>query len=1241
MALACLALPMALQADVLVTNLSPITAVYDGGTIATTAGGLAQPNLAGGHAFNIEFTPTADDLSGTVLLLEIGGTSNGTGLYLIDGVLTYVTKHNGTDDALPTGLNDTAIDPAAAVTNSYGTVSAGVAYSVAASWDQGGHLILAIQADEQMTGKIDTITMTGAFGNWSGDESFSVGQNPRLGAGGPGGSVGGLAGEVAGDEYGAPFDVEDDAETPLLKSFSGTIARALYWNAVGEIGLFPTGTATGLSWTNNGTGAYGVAANWNPNRVPTAGDSPIIANGGTAQIDDGTAYSVSNLFIATADATSGKVRISNGSLTVLDSAATYIGGKGGVGSVEVLPGGAFSKPNGVFRLGPGGGSGSLNVTNGAVYLNQLHVGGDDTTTTSGGHGYVNLSGGSIVVTNFMVVGRDFDVGLLTINGGALTNLDLDNQFLTIAGPGGTGTVEIVSGTLYVGNGVRLANGDAANPSQGTLKLNGGTLITSQLFQGGSGQAGSVEFNGGVLQALTNNDNFTPANASFMLTIKSGGAIIDTAGFDITIGQGIGTDYSGGSLTKNGGGTLTLTNQSYYEGPTVVNAGGLNIEATSLAGGGPVTMADDTTLGVTVATEGSEWFGSSLTLGSSGDTTLNLNLGNFGNPIVAPIYLSGALAANGTVTLNISGRGFTVGSFPLIQFGSLGGGGFSAIKLGSLPRGMTATLVNSGSSIDLNVTGYVDSLFWTGAENSNWDLISQNWVDGNTSTAAAYSQANNIGDSVTFDDSHIAASQTINVTTNVTPLTVSLNNNLYDYAFTGAGSISGPTAINKDGPAILTLATDNAYSGGTRLNQGSIQVGNDHALGTGLLTVNGGALSSDSSTPRTIANDIYLTSAFTIGDSNNTGTVTLAGKAGLDVNLTLTLNSDVVISGTLTNIIPDRGLDNIDGPGKLTVTASGVVDIAELFEQGNGNVVVDGGTFINREGYRLYSPAPNSTQILLVTNGAYFAMDHRIGDLAGGGNLVIGGNVRTGSDATATNIVEVAPNSTVAAITASGGNGRVLFSQANGGAVAMMNIESNATVRMPRFEGQQGASGRISELNINGGTVSPIDNEGDFIRTLSAANILAGGATVDTAGFSITIAQSLLGEGGLTKSGGGSLYLNGANTYTGTTLVNQGTLGGTGSVSGPLTVAATGDLAPGNGGIGTLTANGALSISGSVTAEVRMDGGVAQNDTVAGFSSATYGGHSSCRTRERTALPPVWCLTCSTAPLVRAISQASR
>ncbi len=156
---------------------------------------------------------------------------------------------------------------------------------------------------------------------------------------------------------------------------------------------------------------------------------------------------------------------------------------------------------------------------------------------------------------------------------------------------------------------------------------------------------------------------------------------------------------------------------------------------------------------------------------------------------------------------------------------------------------------------------------------------------------------------------------------------------------------------------------------------------------------------------------------------------------------------------------------------------------------------------------------------------------------------------------------------------------------------------------------QGAGGSGS-LYFAGGTLQPTGSNSQFLTGLSAAYVSTGGATINTNGFAVAINQALghdpaLGataDGGLLKTGSGSLTLGGANTYTGGTTITAGTLkagaantlspnsavtisGGTLDVTGfaqtvnSLTVGSLGSL---NLTIGNLlTSSGPASLSGSL------------------------------------------------------------
>ncbi len=99
----------------------------------------------------------------------------------------------------------------------------------------------------------------------------------------------------------------------------------------------------------------------------------------------------------------------------------------------------------------------------------------------------------------------------------------------------------------------------------------------------------------------------------------------------------------------------------------------------------------------------------------------------------------------------------------------------------------------------------------------------------------------------------------------------------------------------------------------------------------------------------------------------------------------------------------------------------------------------------------------------------------------------------------------------------------------------------------RTSGLNAISAGNGLFNFNGGTLQATAN---FAVSVGTNQVRNGGAKIDTNGFNVSLAAPLIhstiagdaaSDGGLTKSGAGTLTLAGANTYTGGTTISGGTL----------------------------------------------------------------------------------------------------
>ena len=170
-----------------------------------------DPDTDAGFAFDITFQPSGFDDFGTVRVAEIGGTSNGTGIYLIDGIPYFVSKMNSAPADLPSGLNDTDWTD--------GNVSVPLA-DAALPLDSPAQLAVVASLDA-ITYSVNglgqatvNLTSRGTRSNWSGDDTIRVGQNED-------GARGGLGTDSSG--------IFDDAGSFPME---GTVSSARLWHAV-------------------------------------------------------------------------------------------------------------------------------------------------------------------------------------------------------------------------------------------------------------------------------------------------------------------------------------------------------------------------------------------------------------------------------------------------------------------------------------------------------------------------------------------------------------------------------------------------------------------------------------------------------------------------------------------------------------------------------------------------------------------------------------------------------------------------------------------------------------------------------------------------------------------------------------------------------------------------------------------------------------------------------------------------
>lgn len=167
------------------------------------------------------------------------------------------------------------------------------------------------------------------------------------------------------------------------------------------------------------------------------------------------------------------------------------------------------------------------------------------------------------------------------------------------------------------------------------------------------------------------------------------------------------------------------------------------------------------------------------------------------------------------------------------------------------------------------------LDWNNATGTRiWDSTSRNWSNG--STSVAYSS----GDTVYFTDT---ASGQITLKGNLSPGLMWVENSTgKNYTFTGTGQLSGSMQLQKYGQGVLTISSNNSYTGGTIIQAGKLVAGSDTAFGTGNIELHQGILDING---KSLANDITASGGTIYGGSAYNGRLYVEGDVQLADSLT--------------------------------------------------------------------------------------------------------------------------------------------------------------------------------------------------------------------------------------------------------------------------------------------------------------------------------------------------------------------
>ncbi|MCV0395821.1 MAG: autotransporter-associated beta strand repeat-containing protein [Rhizobiaceae bacterium] len=566
--------------------------------------------------------------------------------------------------------------------------------------------------------------------------------------------------------------------------------------------------------------------------------------------------------------------------------------------------------------------------------------------------------------------------------------------------------------------------------------------------------------------------------------------------------------------------------------------------------------------------GTNWVGDAT---PAGDTAVFDNSSTNQTPNVEDdISVTGVEFAAGapSYTLSIDGGADNVGRLGVgaggivnnsanLQTINLNGGNPSLVGLQIHAGSFIGQIVVNNNSAQLQFDGASNSSSATVVNNSIMTLVNGLVEVGSVSGTGGVRFANNAGQTLQLG-------------------ALNQNDLLSGSVHELGGGVGG---LSKVGTGTLTLTGANTYTGGTTISAGTLQIGNGGTTGSvaGDIT-NNSALIFNRSNSLSYAGQISGSGALT---KQGAGTLTLSGTNTYTGGTTVNAGTLVVSSaGAL-------------GTGPIEV-ADGTLSIAAGLTFGSGMTITTTGSVIDygnsSDNAAVIDLDSNDTQLQVSTGTATQSGQitettgpHGFEKIGAGALTLSGANTYTGGTTISAGTL-VATNDAALGTTAAGttvSSGATLALQggiATGEALTLTGSGVATGGALRNISGSNTVSGAITL------TAATRINSDAGLLTLSGGIGGAGqGLFVGGAGDTTISGIIATGTGAVTKDGAGTLTLTAANTNTGSTNVNGGTLAitGAGSIASSTVNIGAGELEVDGGAFQAANTNVALNTATSV------------------------------------------------------------